>query len=71
VDVVIYDFDTKVSRSITENIYVKYGALCRGNYAVLSPDADGSGKMRWYAIDLIKAGFIKDGHVVPENDGGL
>jgi hypothetical protein len=67
----IYDVETKVNRYVTSDPNIKYGAWCRGKYAVITPDASGSGAMRNFKIDLEKSGFIKDGHVVPESDGGL
>jgi hypothetical protein len=61
---VLYDSQNKVKRYISDYVS-SYGEFCSGVHAVVTPD--GSNLVsRMYHIDLDKAGFVKDGHVVPE-----
>jgi hypothetical protein len=68
--VLLYDLDTKVLRYIVAN-EGHYGPMCSNTKIVMNPNATGGTVFPLYYLDLEKAGFIKDGHVVPESDGGM
>jgi hypothetical protein len=57
--------ETKVKRALTPKIY-SYSAVCKNNKLFVSPDAGSGTVFREFFVDLEKAGFVKDGHVVPE-----